>query len=164
MIMNLFSKPVLIFGCGNVLLGDDGFGPAVIEYLQKHHQLPDSAMSLDVGTSIRNILFDILLLPTKPRKIFIIDAVQQEERRPGELFELDLQQIPAQKVSDFSLHQFPSVNLLKEFTEEGRVEIRILAVQIKEIPAQVEPGLSDEVQKALPKACLWLLQQIKGIS
>jgi coenzyme F420 hydrogenase subunit delta len=162
MIMQSLSKPILIFGCGNVLLGDDGFGPAVIEYLQKHYQLPDTVFSLDVGTGIRNLLFDILLLPIKPRKIFIIDAIQQKGRKPGELFKLDLQQIPSQKVSDFSLHQFPSINLLEEFTQV--VQVEVLAVQIKEVPEQVRPGLSDEVHIAVPRACLWLLKQIEGIS
>ena len=27
------DKNVLVFGCGNILLGDDGFGPRVIEEL-----------------------------------------------------------------------------------------------------------------------------------
>jgi coenzyme F420 hydrogenase subunit delta len=164
MIEELHSKPTLIFGCGNVLLGDDGFGPAVIEYLQEHFRLPDSVLALDVGTSIRNLLFDLLLLQTKPKKIFIIDAVLQEDRRPGELFELDLLDFPAQKVNDFSLHQFPSVNLLEELAREGGVEVKILAVQVREIPEQVRAGISDEVRAAVPRACQWLLQQIEGIS
>ena len=31
--MEMFEKRVLIFGCGSILWGDDGFGPAVIECL-----------------------------------------------------------------------------------------------------------------------------------
>lgn len=147
-----------------MLLGDDGFGPAAIEYLHEHFHLPPSVFALDAGTSIRNLLFDLLLFQNKPETIFILDAVLQEDRRPGELFELDLQQFPAQKVNDFSLHQFPSVNLLEELVREGGVDVRILAVQVKEIPKEVHPGISEEVQAAVPKACQWLIQEIEGVS
>ena len=49
----MFNKRVLIFGCGNVLFGDDGFGPQVVEYLTQHYKLPSDVYALDVGTSIR---------------------------------------------------------------------------------------------------------------
>ncbi len=61
MIELIRSKPCLIFGCGNPLFGDDGFGPKVIEHIEKHHEIPGYAACIDVGTSIRDILFDILL-------------------------------------------------------------------------------------------------------
>lgn len=35
------AKRTLILGCGNILFGDDGFGPAVIEYLLSHYDIPD---------------------------------------------------------------------------------------------------------------------------
>lgn len=164
MIEELFSKPILIFGCGNVLFGDDGFGPQVIDYLQHHHTLPEHVLALDAGTSIRNLLFDLLLTPEKPSHIFIIDAVSQPDRPPGELFELPLHEVPDCKTNDFSLHQFPSVNLLQELRDTAFVDVRVLAVQAKTIPPRVQPGLSAEVEAAVPEACRWLLQHIKGIS
>ena len=57
MIKDLFEKSVLIFGCGNILWGDDGFGPAVIQRLKEHYRLPGNVLAMDVGTSIRDILF-----------------------------------------------------------------------------------------------------------
>ncbi len=59
------KKSVLIFGCGNILYGDDGFGPAVIEHLFHHYQLPEGRPGLDVGTCIRDILFDLVLSEKK---------------------------------------------------------------------------------------------------
>ena len=59
--MGIFEKSILIFGCGNILWGDDGFGPAVIAHLKEHYLLPDDVLALDVGTSIRDILFDLIL-------------------------------------------------------------------------------------------------------
>jgi coenzyme F420 hydrogenase subunit delta len=160
-IQEIFTHPTLIFGCGNVLIGDDGFGPGVIEHLQRHYDLPEQVTVLDVGTSIRDILFDLLLSPRKPRSVFIVDAVSQSGRAAGEIFELPLQQIPHCKVNDFSLHQFPSVNLLLELKELGGVDVRVLAVQTRHIPETVRPGLSAEVQAAIPRACDWLLKQVQ---
>lgn len=162
-VQDLFDKPVLVFGCGNTLVGDDGFGPAVIDYLSAHYTLPSHAAAFDAGTGIRELLFDLALMPKKPRLIFIIDAVSDSPNAPGEIFEIDMNLIPAIKVNDFSLHQFPSVNLLRELREDAGVEIRVLAVQAKEIPEEVRPGLSDQVRAAIPRACEWLVRAIEEV-
>jgi coenzyme F420 hydrogenase subunit delta len=157
---DLFTKPILIFGCGNPLLGDDGFGPEVVDHLNRMGRLPRGAAAIDVGTSIGDILFDFLLSPRKPRHLFIIDAVCQPGRRPGELFEVAIEDVPSNKSGDFSLHQFPSVNLLRELRESGSMQIRILVVQVNEIPQVVQPGLSEKVREAIPKACEWVLEAV----
>ena len=43
----------LIFGCGNTLMGDDGFGPAVVEKLNAGSRLPESVEAIDAMTGIR---------------------------------------------------------------------------------------------------------------
>jgi coenzyme F420 hydrogenase subunit delta len=164
MIQEVFQRPILVFGCGNVLLGDDGFGPSVIERFRRDYRLPPAIAAVDVGTSVREFLFDLLLVPTKPKRIFIVDAVSQPDRKPGELFELDIRELPAAKINDFSLHQFPSVNLLEELGSSGGVDVRVLAAQVKDIPQEVRPGLSPEVEAAVPEACAWLWKQIEGES
>jgi coenzyme F420 hydrogenase subunit delta len=161
LIEELFSKSLLIFGCGNVLFGDDGFGPEVIDYLNRHYVLPDYAFALDVGAGIRDFLFDFLLTPTKPRRIVIVDAVSRPDRQAGDVFELNVDALPFKKTNDFSLHQFPSVNLLQELQTVAGVEVRVLAVQVRRIPDEVSPGLSREVMEAVPKACSWLYRQVE---
>jgi len=158
----LYSKPILVFGCGNPLFGDDGFGPEVIAYLHENFPLPQSVAAVDVGTSIGDYLFDFLLAPTKPSHIFIVDAISQPRRQPGEIFELDIENVPVNKSGDFSLHQFPSVNLLLEMRNLAGVNVRILAVQVKHIPDYVQPGLSEEVKAAIPLACMWLLREVEA--
>ncbi len=162
MLSELHSKPVLVLGCGNPLVGDDGFGPAVAESLDRHADLPDHVSVQDMGTSMGDFLFDIILSPTKPACIFIVDAVSVQNRTPGELFELPLDCIPRIKACNFSLHQFPSVNLLAELHEDAGVKIRILAVHTRSLPNCVRPGLSPEIQAAVPHACSWLLDEIRS--
>ena len=158
--LSRYEAPILVFGCGNTLMGDDGFGPAVIERLHTGHTLPASVWVEDVGTSIRDILFDLLLAPQKPKMILIIDAARQERRLPGELFELPVDGIASEKVNDFSVHHFPSLNLLKELAELGDVEVRVLTVQVTNLPEEIQAGLSPAVEAAIPRACDWALRLI----
>jgi coenzyme F420 hydrogenase subunit delta len=157
MVRELFGKTALVFGCGNILFGDDGFGPAVVKYLQENHPLPADILVMDVGTSIRDLLFDLILNEEKPQKIIIIDAVEQPDRKPGEVFEIPVNAISPKKTADFSLHQFPTVNMLKELKEHTQVEIRIVVVQAQEIPGEVRPGLSPVVAGAIKLAAARIL-------
>lgn len=155
----IYGKEILILGCGNTLFGNDGFGPKVIQYLNENYTFPDYVLSLDAGTGIRDYVFDLLLMENKPRQIFIIDAVTVEGKKAGELFEMSLTDVPKEKLSDFSLHQSPSSNLLSELKELG-VDVRVYCVHTDEVPNFIEPGLSDEVEKVIPKACEWINKQI----
>lgn len=42
----------LVLGLGNPLVGEDGFGPAVIETLRRRPDLPDGADLVDAGTDL----------------------------------------------------------------------------------------------------------------
>jgi coenzyme F420 hydrogenase subunit delta len=144
-------KPTLILGCGNVLFGDDGFGCALVEYLEAHYTLPEDICLLDVGTGVRKLLFTLCLSPARPRRVLILDALDVG-RAPGELFEIDPADIPAIKCDDFSLHQLPTSNLLRELQEQCGVEVRVLACQTAPLPDEIRPGLSEPVRRALPQA------------
>jgi len=159
--MGIFEKSILIFGCGNILWGDDGFGPAVIAHLKEHYPLPDDVLALDVGTSIRDILFDLILSEKKPRLLIIIDAVDHPDRRPGEVFEIPVEGIPEKKTADFSLHQFPTVNLLQEIKEQSGMQVRIIVARTGSIPQEVRPGLSEAMQRAIPVAAARIMAAIQ---
>jgi len=150
-------KRVLILGVGNVLFGDDGFGPAAADYLLNNCDVPDEVHVMDVGTGAGDILFTVGLSPKRPRRIIILDAVDVK-KKPGEIFRLSINDLPANKLTDFSLHLFPSANLLKELRDQMNVDIVILACQAEHIPDSVSMGLSESVRKALPKAARMALQ------
>ena len=143
------TKRTLILGCGNVLFGDDGFGPAVVEYLQSHYRIPDDVYLMDAGTGVRKLLFTLALSPERVRQIIIVDAVDKG-RIPGETFEISLEDVPREKTDDLSLHQVPSSNLAKDLRDIG-IDIHILVCQVAAIPEIVRPGLSDSIMDAVPK-------------
>lgn len=142
-------KEILIAGVGNILFGDDGFGPEVIEYLENHYTIPENVCLADTGTGIRKILFTITLSEVRPKVIVVIDAVDKG-REPGEIFDISLDEIPMEKIDDFSIHQVPSSNLLKELKDLCSVEVIVKVCQVKTIPDTIQSGLSDPLQKAVP--------------
>ncbi len=144
---------VAVYGCGNTLLGDDGFGPEVIAGLRSARDLPARVLLEDVGTGIREHLFDFLLAPgLAPGLLIILDGVDVRGRDPGEVFTITPTTLPPEKVHDFSLHQFPTVNLLQEIAAHTAAEVRIIAAQVGHVPDRVAPGLSPAMQASVRTA------------
>lgn len=148
----------LVLGCGNVLFGDDGFGCAVVEYVNKNYRVPDDVCLLDAGTGVRKLLFTLSLSPIRPQRLLIVDAFDAG-RDPGEFFEINPAEIPAIKLDDFSMHQIPTSNLLRELQESCGLEVRVLAGQTGPLPEEISPGLSPRVEAAVPRAAEWLVNE-----
>lgn len=155
------KKRVLILGVGNVLFGDDGFGPAAADYLQKDCEIPDDIYVMDIGISTGDMLFNITLSQRKPEKIIIIDAVDMR-KEPGTLFQLSLDELPESKLTEFSTHFFPARSLLETLRDDMGVDIIILACQAGRVPDEVSPGLSEVLTNALPKAAEMALKLAKS--
>lgn len=139
---------VLILGVGNLLFGDDGFGPAVIERLTHHYSIPDDIYVMDVGTGVRKLLFTLALSDSRPEEIVIVDAVDWQQEI-GRIVEVQVEDIPASKVDDFSLHQVPTSNMLRELRDHCGVRVTIIACDVGDIPQTIEPGLSPVTQQAV---------------
>jgi len=140
----------LVLGCGNDLLGDDGFGPALVDRLLQEG-LPGGVLALDTGMGVTRLLFDVALSPRRPRRLIVADAVRLG-RTPGTVSLLPLDAIAEREVRAISAHQEPTSCLLKELGAVGGIEVWLLAVEPERMPEEVSPGLSPAVQAALPVA------------
>jgi len=109
---------------------------------------------------VRDILFDLLLSDQKPRKLIIVDAADSPGVAPGVIREIDIDQIRPEKISDYSLHQFPTTNMLKELKEHTAIEIRLFVVQVTALPDEVQVGLSAAVQAAIPEMCTRIMREL----
>jgi len=156
------SSQVLVLGCGNILFGDDGFGPAVAQNLQARRGLPEELCVIDAGTSVREILFDVVLSERRPRKIIILDAMDKG-LKPGVLFRPSLKSVPLKKLDDFSMHQLPTSNLLNELRRFCGVEVELIACQVQSIPEKVAPGLSPPVRAAVSRAAEMILHETHSL-
>ena len=150
-VASVLGGEVVVLGCGNVLLGDDGFGPAVAQKLHASGAIPPWAEVIDAGTSVRELLFDITFSEQRPGLIVVIDAVDAG-RSPGEVFEISLDDIPAIKVSEYSLHQAPTSNWLRELRDRCDVNVVVIACQVGDIPSEVKMGLTPAVEDAVVRA------------
>ncbi len=154
-----WDKDILVLGCGNILFGDDGFGPEVVGYFLEKYETPARTGIINAGLSVREILFNIALSERRPGTIIIVDAVDAG-RAAGEVFELDVSDIPAKKIDNFSMHQMPTSNLLRELKENCGVEVKLICAQVRTIPEEVSPGLSEELKAAIPPVCDKILQAL----
>ncbi len=146
------GKRTLVLGCGNVLYGDDGFGPAVAELLLERFRIPEDAAVLNLGLATRGFIFDVLLSDRRPERVVVVDAMERAGRRPGEIFEVPLDELTREKVDDFSFHQGPTSNLLRELRDLCGVEVVVVSCQPERIPAEMERGLSPPVARAVGAA------------
>jgi len=153
-------KGIMVLGCGNILFGDDGFGSSVADCLQNSSLLPKNVSVINAGTSSRGILFDLILGEQRPRRIIVIDAIDAN-RRPGEIFRIDLEEIPKNKTDDFALHGMPTSNLLRELRDYCHVEVIVIVGQIDHIPERVKPGLSDALTRSVPVAVEEVLKLVR---
>lgn len=73
----------LVLGIGNVLMGDEGVGVRVVEYLVEQNKLPDDVELLDGGTGSMNLLEPL----RRAGRVVMIDATA-DGKPPGSITRL----------------------------------------------------------------------------
>jgi coenzyme F420 hydrogenase subunit delta len=147
----------LVLGCGNRLLGDDGFGPAVANYMLERLTIPPDVCVLDAGTSVRRILFDFID-GDKPERIVIIDIIDRG-RKPGEVFEVHLDELgPILRSDDYASHLGPTSNLLFGLRNQRGIDVRIVACQLAEATDELGTPITADVARAIPEAAAMALR------
>jgi hydrogenase maturation protease len=135
----------VIVGCvGNVLRGDDGFGPAVAERLTG---LPEGAEIVESGIGGIALLQELL---AGCDGLVLIDAVDRGER-PGTVFLIEPDVLDGEHVAD--VHLANPERVLTMAKAMGALPERVLIVGCQ--PAEVdelEQGLSPPVQRAVDVA------------
>ncbi len=143
---------VLILGVGNVLCGDDGFGPTAVDHLIRHYHIPADVYVMDVGTGVRKLLFTLALGENLPEEIVIVDAVDggKGDWRVGEI---PLETLTTRHRNPLSLHDPPTSNLLRELQALRGVNVTVVACDVGAVPRTVRPGLSPRARRAVSVAC-----------
>jgi hydrogenase maturation protease len=150
-------KPdTLVLGLGNPLRGDDGIGPAVIEWLQAH-DLPPGVVAIDGGT--RGL--ELVLTLADCRRALIVDAAEIG-RAPGEWERFTPDLIRLKDGPTISLHAAGLAETLALGEALGVLpeEVMIFGVQ----PARLDwsPGLSAEVKAAVLEVARAVWQETRS--
>ena len=175
----------IVVGCGNVLFKDDGFGPIIINILNKYLKnkideneiydieseltpkiiedvekdlqgktVPDDIEFIDGGTGASYFIFT---LPDKNwDKVIVIDTVDFKAE-PGTVEIFDPFDMKDAQYDD--AHGWPVEESLKELPED--CEVIIIGCQPEFISApDIEMGLTETVENAIPKAISIILNEI----
>ena len=67
----LYGGEITVLGIGNIILGDEGFGVRVAEYLDAHYDFPRGVQILDGGT----LGIELTQYLTGTKKLLIIDSI-----------------------------------------------------------------------------------------
>lgn len=142
--MNNPSTPLLVLGLGNVLLTDDGAGPAAVALMRERHLAPAGVRVLDGGT------LGLSLLPYVEdcEALLLVDAVAADAP-PGTLLRLEGADVGPAVASRLSPHQVGVADLLEGAAWHDRKPPTIL---LGVVPQSIElgVGLSPAVSQAIP--------------
>ena len=116
---HIFKGTTVVVGVGNILRGDDAFGPVMIERLSGQIR----SICVDAGTAPENYLGKIA--KEKPDAILILDAAHLD-LSPGEYDVLRKEDIVR---SGFTTHDLSPVMFIEYLEKETDAEIYMLAVQ-----------------------------------
>jgi len=143
--MNDTTTGLLVLGLGNVLLGDDGVGPAVIARLQEGHVAAPGSRVLDGGT------LGLSLLPylEDARMVILVDAVAADAPA-GTLVRLDGADVGPAVMTRLSPHQVGVADLLEGARWHDREPVRLVLLGIVPESIELGVGLSPAVARALP--------------
>lgn len=150
-----YRKDIVVLCCGNKLMGDDGFGCEVAERLQKFYKIPDNVCIVDIGTGIREYLIDLTMCDKKPKKLVVVDTINLADKKAGEIFEInaaELNQDTGSSTICVSTHEAPTIELLKQFYKNNKIDTTILLCQI-DAQKTLRIGLSKNVLNAVDKMC-----------
>lgn len=148
---------IQVLGCGNLLIGDDGFGVHVLKELEKRG-LPNNVELIDAGTGG----LDILNLIEDADKVIIIDAVKSGGEI-GSVYRFTEKDLPPPNMSLLSLHDLGLADVLKT----GRIiqpermpkEIIIIGCEVQQAD-EIRLELSPDVAKAVPAVVDMVLKEV----
>lgn len=138
-----------VLGCGNILKGDDGFGSAVITYLEENYDSKENVILVDAGLGCGEWIKPFIYDEDRPDKIIVVDALDLNNQ-PGELKVLTSKELPLMDLS-LSSHFFPNKPDIEELEKVG-VEIIFVTCQPYFIPTELDRKLSSVVKSVIPMA------------
>ena len=151
---------VFILGLGNVLMGDDGFGPYVARTFEEQYALGAEAETIDLGTPG----LDLTPWLADASHVIIVDTVRASEP-PGSLCVYNkadiVRHVPFARIGPHD-PGLKETLLALEFAGRAPGTVTLIGV----VPARVAMGttLSDPVATAVPAALNAVISQLNALN
>ena len=157
------DKNILVAGIGNKYMGDDGFGPRVIEALMARN-LPEDVEARDVG------LCGVTLAPdlSEYELVIFVDAVEKRGK-PGTIYrsEIKAEQVEEPKPEEamdsftFSVHETKLEELLLFAKAIGTLPPATIVIGCEVREITLGESLSQEVDAAVLRAVELILDELQ---
>lgn len=148
---------IQILGCGNILKGDDGFGPAVAQYIEKYYQENENVLIVDAGMACGEWIVPLVHDDQRPDRLIIVDVIDLG-LEPGTIRILKPNDLKLLNTS-YSSHFFPDKETFKELIELG-MDISFISCQLKKIPRELSMQLSPDLREIVPKVAKIVAEQV----
>lgn len=159
MIPDSLKYEILVFGCGNLIFADDGFGYEVISKLEKM-ELPENVGLIDAGTGAPFYLMSLMDEKCIAKKIIIVDIIDFK-LPPGTLKILSIDDLSKIKKYTFDAHDMPLSDYLIKAKNAG-MDVIIIGCQAERVSTpDIEVGLTESVKASLDDAVKLVLEEIK---
>lgn len=149
----------LIFGAGNLILSDEGFGVHCINYLAERYQFPEEVELYDGGTLGIMVTHKI----EEAERVFIVDTVDTAGE-PGDIFRYEKDDIMLNRLPvKLSPHQIGIQEMLFISELRGGCPANVSLVGV--IPASLDPGseLSPPLNDKLPRVAGLIVDELRGL-
>lgn len=154
--MSTEGPQILVAGLGNVLMGDDAFGPYVVRALEAGHELPEGVVARDLGTPG----LDLAPYLSGVEVLIVVDTVHADGA-PGEIRlyrrEEVLEHSPSPRLSP---HDPGLKEALLRADLEGRGPREVLLVGVIPESTGMGLGLSPAVRDAVAGARGEILREL----
>lgn len=151
---------VAVIGLGNVLLGDDGFGPTVIALLRAGWEFPADVELVDGGTPGLHLVASV-----HGRDALVLIDTVAGAGAPGELRRYrreDLERLPI--LARVSPHDPAVLEALAIAELAGRGPQTVLLVGVIPASLELETTLSPPVRAACPGAAALVVEELSRLS
>ena len=150
---------VHVIGLGNVLVGDDAFGPWVVHVLESAWEFPPDVSLQDLGTPG----LDLLPYLTDVDTVILIDTVRSEGA-PGELRRYDKAQIVTHPLQPRISPHDPGVkDALLSLDLEGRGPREVVLVGAIPGEPRYDVGLSPALRAAVEPAARAVVAELERL-
>ncbi len=137
-------KDILILGVGNYILGDDGFGIHVINYLNSIN-FPENVEVVDGGTKG----IELLHYFENKNSIIIVDAINLD-KEPGDIIEFSKDDIKKYFNIKFSAHELGVADLLMDAELMGILPENLIVIGCQPEKIELTTELSENLKKKIP--------------
>jgi hydrogenase maturation protease len=146
----------LVLGLGNPILSDDGVGPRVAGELEG--RVDDNVTVMEASLAGLNLL-DLLV---GYNRVIIIDAIQTEGGRAGQIYRLDLEtfKMTRHSLSTHDMDLATALELGKKLGLDLPQKIDILAVEVADT-GRFSEECTPEVAEVIPVCAELIIQDLK---